>query len=105
MGGSAGGGAGRTAGVFGVPPKPAAAYAGTLTAAVGTAISTPATAIFLMLLRTPDDIVQVIDHSLHRVVPSARLGRYAHSALIGAPCLRAVEARLDGLGSRRLLMR
>jgi hypothetical protein len=34
---------------------------------VGTAISTPATAIFLTLLRTPDGIVQVIDHSLQRV--------------------------------------
>jgi hypothetical protein len=34
---------------------------------VGTAISTPATAIFLTLLPTPDAIVQVIDHSLHRV--------------------------------------
>jgi hypothetical protein len=62
VGGSAGGGAGRTAGVFGVPPKPGAAYAGTLTAAVGIAISTPATAIFPMLVRTPDDIAQVIDH-------------------------------------------
>ena len=71
MGGSAGGGAGSTAGVFGVPPKPGAAYAGTLTAAVGIAISTPATAIFLMLLGTPDDIAQVIDHSLHRVPNSA----------------------------------
>jgi hypothetical protein len=71
VGGSAGGGAGRTAGVFGVPPKPGAAYAGTLTAAVGIAISTPATAIFLMLLRTPDDIAQVIDHSVHRVPNSA----------------------------------
>ena len=71
MGGSAGGGAGRTAGVFGVPPKLGAAYTGTLTAAVGIAISTPATAIFLMLLRTPDDIVQAIDHSLHRVANSA----------------------------------
>jgi hypothetical protein len=39
-----------------VPPKPGAAYAGTLTAAVDIAIITPATAIFLMLLRTPDDI-------------------------------------------------
>jgi hypothetical protein len=71
VGGSAGGGAGRTAGVFGVSPKPGAAYAGTLAAAVGIAISTPATAIFLMLLRTPDDIAQVIDHSLHRVPNSA----------------------------------
>ena len=71
MGGSAGGGAGRTAGVFGVPPKPGAAYAVTLTVAVGTAISTPATVIFVMLLRTPDDIAQVIDHSLHRVPNSA----------------------------------
>ena len=71
MGGSAGGGAGSTAGVFGVPPKPGAAYAGTLTAAVGIAISTPATAIFLMLLGTPDDIAQVIDHSLRRVPNSA----------------------------------
>jgi hypothetical protein len=61
VGGSAGGGAGSTAGVFGVPPKPGAAYAGTLTAvAVGIAISTPAMAIFLMLLRTPDDIARVI---------------------------------------------
>lgn len=50
-----------------MPPKPGAANAGTLTAAMGTAISTPATAIFLTLLRTPDGIVQVIDHSLHRV--------------------------------------
>ena len=71
MGGSAGGGAGSTAGEFGVPPKPGAAYAGTLTAAVGIAISTPATAIFLMLLRTLDDIAQVIDHSVHRVPNSA----------------------------------
>jgi hypothetical protein len=71
VGGSAGGGAGRTAGVFGVPPKPGAAYAGTVTAAVGIAISTPATAIFVMLLRTPDDIAQVIGHSLHRVPTSA----------------------------------
>ena len=71
MGGSAGGGAGRTAGVFGVPPKPGAAYAGTLTTAVGMAISTPATAIFLMLRRTPDDIAQVMDHSLHWVPNSA----------------------------------
>jgi hypothetical protein len=71
VGGSAGGGAGTTAGVFGVPPKPGAAYAGTLTAAVGIAISTPATAIFVMLLRTPDDIAQVIDHSLHRVPNTA----------------------------------
>ena len=71
MGGSAGGGAGSTAGAFGVPPKLGAAYTGTLTAAVGTAISTPATAIFVMLLRTPDDIAQVIDHSLHRVPNSA----------------------------------
>ena len=67
MGGSAGGGAGSTAGVFGVPPKPGAAYAGTLTAA----ISTPAMAIFLMLLGTPDDIAQVIDNPLHRVPNSA----------------------------------
>jgi hypothetical protein len=50
-----------------VPPKPGAAYAGTVTAAVATAISTPATAIFLMLLSATDGIVQVIDHSLHRV--------------------------------------
>jgi hypothetical protein len=64
VGGSAGGGAGSTAGVFGVPLKPGAAYAGRLTAAVGIAISTPATAIFLMLLRTPDDIAQVINRSL-----------------------------------------
>ena len=71
MGGSAGGGAGKTAGVFGVPPKPGAAYAGTLTVAAGVAISTPATAIFVMLLRTPDDIAQVIDHSLHRAPNSA----------------------------------
>jgi hypothetical protein len=71
VGGSAGGGAGRTAGVFGVPPKPGVAYAGTLTVAVGIAISTAATAIFVMLLRTPDDIVQIIDHSLHRVPNSA----------------------------------
>jgi hypothetical protein len=72
VGGSAGGGGGgRTAGVFGLPPKPGAAYAGTLTVAVGIAISTPATAIFLMLLRTPDDIAQVIEHSLHRVPNSA----------------------------------
>ena len=69
MGGSAGGGAGRTAGVFGVPPKPGAAYAGTLT--MGIAISTAATAIFLMLLRTPDDIAHVIDHSVHRGPNSA----------------------------------
>ena len=58
---------GSTACGFGAPPKPGAANAGTLTAAVGTAISTPVTAIFLTLLRTPDGIVQVIDHSLHRV--------------------------------------
>jgi hypothetical protein len=44
-----------------------ATYAGTLSAAVGRAISTPATAIFLMLLGTPDDIAQVIDDSLYRV--------------------------------------
>jgi hypothetical protein len=54
-----------------MPPKPGAGYAGTLTAAVGIAISTPATAIFLMLLGTPDDIAQVIDHSLRRVPNSA----------------------------------
>jgi hypothetical protein len=71
VGGSAGGGAGSTAGVFVVPPKLGAACAGTLTAAAGIAISTPATAIFLMLLRTPDDIAQVIDDSLHRVPNSA----------------------------------
>jgi hypothetical protein len=35
------------------------------------AISTPATAIFVMLLRTPDDIAQVIDHSFNRVPNSA----------------------------------
>ena len=68
MGGSAGGGAGSTAGEFGVPPKPGAAYAGTFTEAMGIAISTPATAIFLMCLRTPDDIAQVIDRSLHRAL-------------------------------------
>ena len=67
MGGSAGGGAGTTAGVFGVPPKPGAAYAGTFTVAVGIALSTPVTAIFVMLLRTPDDIAQGIVHSLPRV--------------------------------------
>jgi hypothetical protein len=33
---------------------------------VGIVISTPATAIFVMLLRTPDDIARVIDRSLHR---------------------------------------
>lgn len=66
MGGSAGGGAGSTAGVFGVSPKLGAAYAGTLTVAVGIATSAPATTIFLMCLRTPDDIAQVIDRSLHR---------------------------------------
>jgi hypothetical protein len=71
VGGSAGGGAGRTAGVVGVPPKPGAAYAGTLSVAVGIAISTPATAIFVMLLRTPDDIAQVIVYSLPRVPNSA----------------------------------
>ena len=71
MGGSAGGGAGRTAGVFGVLPKAGAAYAGTLTVAVGIALSTPATAIFVMLLRTPDDIAQVIVHTLPRVPNSA----------------------------------
>jgi len=71
VGGSAGGGAGRTAGVFDVPPKPGAAYAGTLNVAMGIAISTPATAIFPMLLRTPDDIAQVIDHSAPRVPNSA----------------------------------
>jgi hypothetical protein len=71
VGGSAGGGAGSTAGVFAVPPKPAAAPAGTLTAAVGMPISTPATAIFVMLLRAPDDIAQVIDHSFNRVPNSA----------------------------------
>jgi hypothetical protein len=53
--------------VFGVPPKPGAAYAGTLTEAAGIAMSIPATAIFLMLLRTPEDISQVIDHSINRV--------------------------------------
>ena len=60
MGGSAGGGAGRIAGVFDVPPKPGAAYAGTFTVAVGIAISTPATAILLMSLRTLDDIAHGI---------------------------------------------
>ena len=68
MGGSAGGGAESTAGVFGVPPKPGAAYAGTFTAAVGIAISTPATAILLICLRTSDDVAQVIDRSLHRAL-------------------------------------
>ncbi len=53
--------------MFGVPAKPDAPHAGTLTATAGTAISTPATASFLTWLRTLDDIVQVIDHSLHRV--------------------------------------
>jgi hypothetical protein len=67
VGGSAGGGAGSTAGVFGVPPKPGAAYAGTLIVAVGIATSTPATAIFAMLLRAPDDLARVIDRSLHLV--------------------------------------
>jgi hypothetical protein len=38
-----------------------------LTAAVGIAISTPATAIFAMLPRAPDDLARLIDHSLHRV--------------------------------------
>jgi fructose-specific phosphotransferase system IIC component len=43
-----------------MPPKPGVACTGTLTPAVGIAISTPATAIFVMLLRTPDDIAQVM---------------------------------------------
>jgi hypothetical protein len=47
---------------------------------VDAAISTPATAIFLMLLRMPDDIVQVIDHSPHRVDRSAGLVRRAEPA-------------------------
>jgi hypothetical protein len=65
VGGSAGSGAGSTTGVFDVPLKPGAAYAGRLTTAVGIAISTPAMTIFLVLLRTPDDIAQVIKCSLH----------------------------------------
>jgi hypothetical protein len=55
VGGSAGSGAGSTVGV-----PVGAAYAGMLTAAMGVPRSTPATAIFVMLLRTPDDRVQVI---------------------------------------------
>jgi hypothetical protein len=43
-----------------------AAYAGTLTAAIGMPTSTPATAIFAML-RALDDLVQVIENSLHQV--------------------------------------
>jgi hypothetical protein len=62
VGGSAGSGAGSTVGV-----PAGAAYAGMLMAAVGIPMSTPATAIFVMLLRTPDDRVQVIAHSLQRV--------------------------------------
>jgi hypothetical protein len=65
--GSDGSGAGSTASVFGVPPKPGAAYAETLTVAAGIAMSTPATAIFAMLLRAPDDLARVIDRSLHLV--------------------------------------
>ena len=67
MGGSAGSGAGSTAGVFGAPPKPGAAYAGMLTAVAGIPISTPATAIFAMLLRAPDDLARVIDRPVHWV--------------------------------------
>ena len=67
---------------MGVPATPGAAYAGTLTAAADPAISTPATATFLMLLRTPVDIVHVIDQSLHRVDLSAGLVRCAEPAAI-----------------------
>jgi hypothetical protein len=70
VGGSAGG-TGSTAGVFGVPSKPGAAYAEILTTAVGIAASIPATAIFLMLLQTPDDIALVIDYSFNRASNSA----------------------------------
>ena len=62
MGGSAGSGAGSTLGVSG-----GAAYAGTLTVAVGIAISTAAAAIFAILPRDPDDLAPVIDHSSRRV--------------------------------------
>jgi hypothetical protein len=62
VGGSAGSGAGSTVGV-----PAGAAYAGKLTAAIGMPKSTPATAIFAMLPRAPDDLARVIDHSLHRV--------------------------------------
>ena len=55
VGGSAGSGAGSTVGI-----AAGAADAGMLTAAMGIPMSTPATAIFVMLLRTPDDRVQVI---------------------------------------------
>ena len=87
MGGSAGSGTGRTAGAFGVPPITGTAYAEALTAAVGIAISTPATASVPMLLRTRGDIAQVIDDSVRRVPQLrrhcqlidllARPGRYA----------------------------
>jgi hypothetical protein len=60
VGGSDGSGAKST---FAAPPKPGAAYAGTLTAVMGMTMSTPATAIFA----TPVDLARVIDHSLHRV--------------------------------------
>ena len=54
MGGSAGSGAGSTVGA-----PTGAAYAGMVRAVAGMPINTPATAIFVML-RTPDDRVQVI---------------------------------------------
>ena len=57
VGGSAGSGVGSTVGM-----PVGAAYAGMLTAAMGMPRSTPDAAIFAMLLRTPDDRVQVIAH-------------------------------------------
>jgi hypothetical protein len=62
VGGSAGSGAGSTIGVYA-----GAAYAGMLAAARGMPTSTPATAIFAILLRAADDLARVIDYSLHRV--------------------------------------
>lgn len=56
---------------FDVPPNPGIVSTETLTAAVGIAISTPATAIFAILLQTPDDFGHVVDHSLHGVVISS----------------------------------
>jgi hypothetical protein len=60
VGGSIGGGAGRTG----------AAHAGTLTAAVGIASSVPATASVPMLLRRRDDLAKVIGDSV-RWVPNS----------------------------------
>jgi hypothetical protein len=68
--------------VVGVPPKAGAAYAWALTTPMDATISTPATAIFVMLLRMSDVVVEVIDHSLHWVDRSAGLERCAQPAAI-----------------------